>query len=177
MSNMPFRVAQMNVSGFIHYLAESGAQIGVPSNTYEVVRYRSYPDGATKMMTSIVYRKENGQITWTGASFKHYQRFLDNLPMQPRVVSVEIPKDRKAKEPKGEVKRAALLERDGSDCWFCGKPLGEDITIEHLVPRSKGGVNHLDNYVLAHQSCNLEAANKPLVDKIALRNRMMEKAK
>lgn len=73
---------------------------------------------------------------------------------------------------RAERHRAALLQRDGSDCWFCGRDLGDDITIEHLVPRSKGGVNHLDNYALAHAKCNQDAADKTLVEKIDMRARL-----
>ncbi len=48
-----------------------------------------------------------------------------------------------------------LLERDGSLCQLCQKPLGEeDLSIDHVLPRSKGGRHALDNFQLAHGRCN-----------------------
>lgn len=62
-----------------------------------------------------------------------------------------------------------LLHRDGPECFFCGKRMKDDISVEHLLSRSKGGSNHLDNLVLAHILCNSEASNRAIVDKIKMR--------
>jgi hypothetical protein len=50
-----------------------------------------------------------------------------------------------------------LVARDGGACVWCGCSLDADsqaATIDHVIPRSAGGVNHLDNYVLACGPCN-----------------------
>lgn len=169
----PARIEGFKSQEFISWLAQGGALIGLPTNRYEVLRYRSYPSGATKLMTSIVYRKENGELTWTGASFKHYEKFVNDEPMtgQARGLALKKPKIVPVISKK-ERTRARIIERDGSDCWFCGKALGVDITIEHLVPKSKGGENSEANYALAHSACNSAAANMPLIAKIELRHRM-----
>lgn len=65
--------------------------------------------------------------------------------------------------------RQTLLERDGDDCWLCGDPLGDDITFEHLIPRSVRGSSHSVNLALAHEACNVLLGNKPLAEKIAMR--------
>ena len=51
-----------------------------------------------------------------------------------------------------------LVKRDGDTCWWChlsfttrGAMLR---TIEHVVPRSLGGTDDLDNLRLAHRFCN-----------------------
>lgn len=69
-------------------------------------------------------------------------------------------------------KAKTLLERDGDNCFYCGKPLNKDITIEHILGKSKGGANRNENLALAHKKCNLLAANLPIVKKIELRDRM-----
>lgn len=56
----------------------------------------------------------------------------------------------------------ALIERDGLACCFCGKPIKPDapanareaLSIEHVIPRSEGGPNALENLKLAHRGCN-----------------------
>lgn len=58
-------------------------------------------------------------------------------------------------------RRAQLVERDGPHCHWCGVLTVEGIdphtdarTEDHVVPRSKGGVNDLSNLVLACSACN-----------------------
>jgi len=51
-----------------------------------------------------------------------------------------------------------LINRDGINCGFCGKPIDiETVTIDHTVPKFLGGENRLENFRLAHKSCNCEA--------------------
>ena len=51
--------------------------------------------------------------------------------------------------------RAALLERDGDKCHWCGDVIEtRDMSIEHIQPISRGGSNELANLKLAHKECN-----------------------
>lgn len=178
----PMRREQFDVGGFTQWLRANGCETVPPTNPYEVVRYRAYEPQATRATVHIVYAKDSGLLTWAGATRGHYLSFLQGWPLTGQLVeplAVEIRSTTVVRRPLGGAKRkrvetrAALLERDGEACWYCGCFLGEDITIEHLVPKSKGGVNHADNYVLAHQACNVAAGNLPIKDKIALRLRML----
>lgn len=53
-------------------------------------------------------------------------------------------------------------------CMFCDKPVSRELhrknpfraTIDHLVPRSKGGGNHFENLVIACYPCNIEKGTK-----------------
>jgi 5-methylcytosine-specific restriction endonuclease McrA len=49
-----------------------------------------------------------------------------------------------------------LMERDGRHCYWCRVEFrGDELpTIEHVVPKSYGGSNHLHNLVLACDWCN-----------------------
>ncbi len=50
-----------------------------------------------------------------------------------------------------------ILERDGSDCVWCRRPLWlghRDLSVEHVVPRLKGGPAWAENEVVACRSCN-----------------------
>lgn len=66
---------------------------------------------------------------------------------------------------------AALLKRDGPFCVFCGGIEGDGearFTIEHFVPLSRGGADHLSNMGIAHQVCNAAAGNLSVAEKIKL---------
>lgn len=49
-----------------------------------------------------------------------------------------------------------LINRDGNICWICKKPFEsmKDATLDHIFPRSKGGLDTIDNLKLAHLKCN-----------------------
>lgn len=63
-------------------------------------------------------------------------------------------------------------------CAICGKPVKfKKMTVDHIVPLSKGGTNDRSNLQLAHLSCNRAKADMSadeffgLVDQIAHHNR------
>lgn len=52
-------------------------------------------------------------------------------------------------------RRKRLLEWYGPFCWWCKKLFPRmRLTIEHLIPRSKGGSHALPNLRLACSCCN-----------------------
>lgn len=55
--------------------------------------------------------------------------------------------------------RAALMQRDRTRCGYCG---GKADTIDHVVPRSRGGTHTWDNCVACCASCNHKKADKLL---------------
>jgi hypothetical protein len=59
-----------------------------------------------------------------------------------------------------------LRERDGAQCFYCHRPQSRRrfLTIDHVVPKSKGGSNKLKNCVLACHRCNNEKDDLLLVE-------------
>ncbi|MDA0834178.1 MAG: HNH endonuclease [Planctomycetota bacterium] len=57
--------------------------------------------------------------------------------------------------------RRNVFKRDGYTCQYCGKqPGSEELTIDHVVPRSLGGETNWENCVLACIDCNAMKANR-----------------
>jgi 5-methylcytosine-specific restriction endonuclease McrA len=57
--------------------------------------------------------------------------------------------------------RRTIFERDGYKCQYCGqKYASDDLTLDHVIPRSRGGRSTWDNIVVACVSCNTRKANK-----------------
>ena len=72
--------------------------------------------------------------------------------MGVRVADLGAPPDL----PRAE-RLALILERDGSECIWCRRPLAagdRDISLDHLIPRLKGGPAWLENELAACRPCN-----------------------
>ncbi len=53
------------------------------------------------------------------------------------------------------VTRRTVLARDHYTCQYCGRqPARKDLTVDHIVPRSRGGHTAWENVVTACQRCN-----------------------
>jgi len=73
--------------------------------------------------------------------------------------------------PKKEVKftRHNIFERDKNTCQYCGKvfPTSE-LTLDHVVPRSRGGLSTWENLVACCHVCNRTKGNQ-LLEEIEMR--------
>lgn len=56
--------------------------------------------------------------------------------------------------------RFNVFLRDKFSCQYCGS--GEELTFDHLLPRSKGGETNWDNVVTACSACNVKKGGKLL---------------
>ncbi|MDA8054147.1 MAG: HNH endonuclease signature motif containing protein [Thermoplasmatales archaeon] len=60
-------------------------------------------------------------------------------------------------------KRRLIFERDNYTCDYCGEKVTEDTaTLDHIVPRSKGGTDSKDNLVTCCFECNSIKSGKTL---------------
>lgn len=58
-------------------------------------------------------------------------------------------------------KKAYLLERENRCCIYCGVHASQvKMEIEHVIPKSKGGADSLNNLVLSCQACNQAKGNQ-----------------
>ncbi|MGH2481243.1 MAG: HNH endonuclease, partial [Ktedonobacteraceae bacterium] len=73
------------------------------------------------------------------------------------LVNVRIP--RLALQPT----RANILLRDEDTCQYCGKHTRE-LTIDHIIPRSRGGLSTWENLVASCRACNGRKGSHSLKD-------------
>lgn len=60
------------------------------------------------------------------------------------------------KNQHGYVKRCEIYARYNGRCTICGRHIRFDVmTVDHIVPKSKGGTNDIKNLQLACHTCNL----------------------
>ena len=58
-----------------------------------------------------------------------------------------------------KISRRALFARDGWRCVYCGTSSGR-MTLDHVIPRSKGGESVWENVVTSCAPCNLRKGDK-----------------
>lgn len=87
----------------------------------------------------------------------HSQCFEMGLP---RVIRLRNHISRKLRV-KIPMTRRNIAIRDNSSCQYCGEVLEtQDYTIDHVIPRTRGGVSIWSNLTLACQGCNKIKANR-----------------
>ncbi len=146
-------LATLKLDRFLTYVQQSGADMLEPTNPYEKIRFRC------KEGIGIVYQGKKG-FTLEGAARTAYVYFERKLTWKAGEVCPPF------KRPE---MRELLLARDGCNCFYCGLPLGEDITVEHILSKEHGGSDHLANLALAHEKCNVAAGCLPVVEKFAIK--------
>jgi 5-methylcytosine-specific restriction endonuclease McrA len=60
-----------------------------------------------------------------------------------------------------KISRRALFARDGWRCVYCGTSAGR-LTLDHVVPKSRGGDSVWENVVTSCAPCNLKKGNRLL---------------
>ena len=141
---------------FLDWLRKNGAQVLATTNPYEYARF------IAQGSTQVVYTGRRG-ITANGFAKKCLDDFLKGEKYL-KMGSANIPRSPMAKL------RNAIIQRDGTECFFCRKQIPEmEMTVEHLLSKQNGGSDHMDNLALAHKFCNQKAGNLPLLKKIETR--------
>jgi 5-methylcytosine-specific restriction endonuclease McrA len=74
---------------------------------------------------------------------------------------------------KRKISRRALFARDGHKCVYCGS--SGRLTLDHVVPRSRGGDSVWENVVTSCAPCNLRKGNR-LPEEIEMRMHITPRA-
>lgn len=56
--------------------------------------------------------------------------------------------------------KTGIYKRDNNTCQYCGSK--SKLTLDHVIPRSKGGEDSWENLVVACSSCNIKKSDKLL---------------
>lgn len=67
----------------------------------------------------------------------------------------------KRPRPRVRLSRREVFARDHHSCQYCGKTT-HDLTLDHVVPRHRGGPHTWDNLVAACKACNHRKGGKLL---------------
>ena len=89
-----------------------------------------------------------------------YDAVVHSQRTEFRIPSVVVLKEYVKPQKRVAFTRFNLFLRDEFCCQYCGAR--GDLTFDHVVPRSRGGVTSWENVVAACSPCNLKKANRSL---------------
>ena len=144
------------------FITERGGEVLAPASEWELLRFKAQGG------VHVVSHEASGHLRYGGDSALAVQCWLAKLPWR----GSDSHRGQPGKRLRSQNVRT-LLARDGDACFLCGRPLGDDLTEEHLVPVTHGGPDHLANKVLAHAACNKRMGHLSVMEKIRLREATM----
>ena len=89
-----------------------------------------------------------------GSGFIHSANYTFPLPSVIRIVYMI-----KRPRPQRKLTRLEIFNRDKYTCQYCGKQTRQ-LTLDHVIPRYKGGEHTWENVVSACVSCNRHKARR-----------------
>jgi 5-methylcytosine-specific restriction endonuclease McrA len=93
--------------------------------------------------------KEKAEMLERNARELHSERFTVARPVVIRLVGyVRVPHQAHRRK----ITRRAVFARDGWACQYCGSRV--NLTVDHVIPRSKGGQSSWENIVASCGPCN-----------------------
>jgi 5-methylcytosine-specific restriction endonuclease McrA len=109
----------------------------------------------------VLLLKEKAELIEAAEARLRAENFSIPRPLVIRLVYfVKIP--RRMSLP---VTRRTVLARDNFTCQYCGDvPPRQKLTIDHVLPRSRGGKTTWENVVVACQRCNGRKGNRTPVE-------------
>ena len=97
----------------------------------------------------VLLLKEKAEVVERGEWELHAASCTVVRPVVIRLVTyVRIPRDTHRRK----ITRRAVFARDGWTCQYCGARA--NLTVDHVVPRSKGGASSWENIVASCAPCN-----------------------
>ena len=89
-----------------------------------------------------------------------YEQTVRSQRSEIRIPSVVVLKDYVKPQKRVAFTRFNLFLRDSFCCQYCGAK--GDLTFDHVLPRSRGGITSWENVVAACSPCNLRKGSKTL---------------
>ncbi|MEA2475257.1 MAG: hypothetical protein QOE06_3172 [Thermoleophilaceae bacterium] len=98
----------------------------------------------------VLVLKQRAEVLERSDRDLHAESLTVARPAVIRLVTyVRVPRDAHSRK----ITRRAIFARDGWRCQYCGTGHGT-LTVDHVIPRSKGGTSGWDNIVTCCAPCN-----------------------
>jgi 5-methylcytosine-specific restriction endonuclease McrA len=142
--------APVNGDGAARAIRAIGGRVLVLNATYEPINV------CTVRRAMVLLLKERAQVVERSEECLHSERLALERPLVIRLVTyVRIPRDIHRRK----ITRKAVLARDAWTCQYCGTQRS-GLTVDHVIPRSRGGKSVWENIVAACAPCNRRKGNR-----------------
>jgi 5-methylcytosine-specific restriction endonuclease McrA len=104
----------------------------------------------------VLILKEKAEVLERGDDVLRSETMRIDRPEVIRLISfVRVPRDIHRRR----ITRKAVLARDGWTCQYCGSDR-HGLTVDHVIPRSRGGESVWENIVASCAPCNRKKGNR-----------------
>lgn len=105
----------------------------------------------------VLLLKEKAELVEAAEAYLRAEQQAFRVPLVIRLVCyVRIPMHLSL-----PLSRRTVISRDHYTCQYCGCQFGRsDLTLDHVVPRSRGGATAWENVVAACRGCNQRKGNR-----------------
>jgi len=117
--------------------------------------------GAAKAIQPETYEVHEFE-TWADLAVLHGEPCIRTVALRIKVPEVIVlTRYNGLPDPSAVFTRRNLFRRDHNTCQYCGsRPGTSELSIDHVLPRSRGGKSSWQNCVLACMDCNRRKANR-----------------
>ena len=152
------RLLSRRLSGEIHKspagacveFASDMARVLVLNATYEPINV------CTLRRAAVLLLKEKAELLERREGAIHSEHMSIDRPDVIRLVTyVRVPREAHRRK----ITRRAVLARDAWTCQYCGSRKS-GLTVDHVIPRSRGGKSVWENIVAACATCNRRKGNR-----------------
>ena len=107
----------------------------------------------------VLILKEKAELLEQGERKLHSESITLPHPVVIRLVTyVRVPRDTRSRR----ITRRAVFARDSWTCQYCGTT--SHLTVDHVIPRSRGGASDWENIVTSCAPCNRRKGNRTPVE-------------
>jgi 5-methylcytosine-specific restriction endonuclease McrA len=107
----------------------------------------------------VLVLKEKAELVEKGERAVRAESITLPHPVVIRLVTyVRIPRDQRRRR----ITRRAVFARDSWTCQYCGTT--SHLTVDHVIPRSRGGPSEWENIVTSCAPCNRRKGNRTTVE-------------
>ena len=111
----------------------------------------------TMRRATVLVLKSRADVLEEGSGALHSERLVMARPCVIRLRRyVRVPRD----VHRRKITRKAVLARDAWTCQYCGRQANAGLTVDHVIPRSRGGQSVWENIVASCAPCNRKKGNR-----------------
>jgi 5-methylcytosine-specific restriction endonuclease McrA len=146
----PAAVTVIGESAPLATVSAIGGRVLVLNASYEPINV------CTVRRAAVLLLKRRAELLERSDERLHSEHFEIERPVVIRLLTyVRIPRDIHRRK----ITRKAVLARDSWTCQYCGSTRS-GLTVDHVIPRSRGGLSVWDNIVAACAPCNRRKGNR-----------------